>query len=78
MADRLCAAIRNLEIPHQGSRVHPHVTVSIGVATVVPCSELNPDQLVEWADQALYRSKAQGRNRFMVYKPAASSEQDAG
>ncbi|GEM44608.1 diguanylate cyclase domain-containing protein [Deinococcus cellulosilyticus] len=75
VAERLCAAVRQLEIPHQGSRVHPHVTVSIGVATVVPCSDLNPDQVVDWADQALYQAKQQGRNRSLAFEGEEGASQ---
>src|SRR5688500_11502689 len=39
------------------------VTMSIGVASLKLCAAANPDQLVNHADQALYKSKAHGRNR---------------
>jgi two-component system cell cycle response regulator len=45
------------------------VTVSLGVATI---SDLNPPEardLLVFADKALYRAKAEGRNRVVVYHP---------
>lgn len=42
------------------------VEVSIGVATF-PADSTTPEQLIDKADQALYRAKEQGRNRVCVY-----------
>jgi diguanylate cyclase (GGDEF)-like protein len=46
-----------------------NVTVSIGVATVVPQMDLAPDQVIELADQALFRAKAEGKNRVVYADP---------
>lgn len=56
VAERLRAGIEAHDWPHRP------ITASLGVATLDPAS---PDglRLVEQADQALYRSKAGGRNR---------------
>jgi len=42
------------------------VTVSLGVASVVPSAQLIPDDLVQRADSALYRAKQAGRNCVRV------------
>lgn len=62
MARRLCEEVRDRRWPHAGAP-HDMVTVSIGVVTCVPTLDLQPEQLLRIADQALYRAKQQGRNR---------------
>jgi diguanylate cyclase (GGDEF)-like protein len=42
------------------------VTVSIGVATVPSSYANSPEELIALADEALYRAKAEGRNRVCV------------
>ncbi len=43
------------------------VTVSVGVATVVPGEKDRPRDLISQADEALYRAKSTGRNKVCVY-----------
>ena len=51
-----------LRIEHKGSDVCDHVTLSFGVAAMVPCTNQSPKMLMEIADRALYQAKAQGRD----------------
>jgi two-component system cell cycle response regulator len=46
------------------------ITVSVGVASV-RASASSPDVLIRRADDALYRAKAQGRNRVCTARPAS-------
>ena len=39
------------------------VTVSMGVALLVPEDDNSPEILIKLADQALYQAKSRGRNR---------------
>lgn len=62
-AEALRAACEARAIPHPASPVAPIVTISLGVATRIPCDGLTPHALVAEADAALYRAKREGRNR---------------
>lgn len=65
IAQRMLDAVRSLAIDHRCSGVAPHVTISIGVAAVVPNREQTPESLLGQADEALYRAKAEGRDRVI-------------
>ncbi len=62
VAERVRQGVELLDIPHEASSVAKHVTISVGVATVVPSGEDLPETLVKLADQRLYEAKRAGRN----------------
>lgn len=63
VAESIRAAISSLEIEHIESKAAPYVTVSLGVACMVPELDKDPGQLLEAADAQLYAAKSEGRNR---------------
>jgi len=65
VAERLREAVMDLRIKHSASGAGPWVTLSIGVATLVPGNEVGPDGFLGQADQALYAAKHLGRNRVI-------------
>ena len=71
VAEQLRALVELEAMAHPGSTVAAVVTVSIGVAALTPQPGLSPQQLIAMADAALYRAKADGRNR--VEGPAAGA-----
>jgi diguanylate cyclase (GGDEF)-like protein len=54
-----------LNIPHPASSAAPHVTVSVGLA-LRHASHRGPQDLLQAADEALYRAKRSGRNRLVM------------
>jgi len=68
VAESILSAIRNLGIIHEGSKVCNHVTISIGIASLIPEKGSIPALLIDSSDRALYQAKHEGRNRFKVFK----------
>lgn len=66
IAHELLRQVDALQLPHKASTVGPHVSVSVGVATVVPDVHLAPTRLIDAADEALYAAKEGGRHRVVV------------
>ena len=66
LAGQMRAAIEAEGLEHARSPTHPHVTISLGVATVVPQAEESAQLLVDLADAALYEAKGAGRNAFVA------------
>ncbi len=65
LAERILRDMATLQIPHPATPLG-HVTVSIGVSSLEGGSDRTPEQLVGQADDALYRAKEEGRNRWAV------------
>lgn len=62
VAERVRQAVLHADLPHPGSKLG-RVTISIGVAAIVPRSGLSAELLIAAADAALYRAKQSGKNR---------------
>lgn len=66
LAEILRMGIESLKLAHKKSEIADHLTLSVGVATLIPGAGLTPKMLIEHADNALYRAKQLGRNRVEV------------
>jgi diguanylate cyclase (GGDEF)-like protein len=63
IAEQIRENVASLQLPHVSSQVSDYVTLSLGVATVIPNDETSANNLIEMADRALYRAKRKGRNQ---------------
>lgn len=61
-AEKLCQAVQGKAIPHANSSTGQFVTVSAGVACLIPKALLEPSSLIQRADENLYKAKALGGN----------------
>ncbi len=64
VARKICDRLNALKFPHARSEIESYVTLSCGVATIIPSPQQSPDSLIHSADRALYQAKAEGKNRI--------------
>ncbi len=64
VAQQIQQAIDDLKIPHIKSQVKQYITLSMGIATIMPHDNLTTDDLIAAADKELYTAKANGRNQY--------------
>lgn len=70
IAEHIRHSIEAMKIPHKGSSVSNYVTVSLGVAAMIPSDQAKFSELIRSADSALYQAKNEGRNRVKVWQKA--------
>lgn len=63
LAEHMRVAVESLGIVHSGSQVSEWLTISMGVASMIPSGNTLQTDLISEADQALYGAKGTGRNR---------------
>lgn len=67
VAEEIRQAVKALAIPHQQSSNSNLITISLGVACIIPNSQsIETEVLIQAADKALYQAKADGRNQVVV------------
>jgi diguanylate cyclase (GGDEF)-like protein len=74
LAKRVLHGVRVLRIERVKAGTGPHITISIGVAAMLPVREADPTDpgptvLIDAADKALYAAKDGGRDRVGEYVP---------
>ncbi|NJM86713.1 MAG: diguanylate cyclase [Hydrococcus sp. RU_2_2] len=67
VAKRIKSQLANLQIVQDNLSLGKYVTASLGVASLIPTSQNEPEFLIAQADKALYQAKEQGRDRFVVF-----------
>ena len=66
VAESMKKAIAALNIPHAQSNISKKITISLGVASLIPNPENCLEDLIFQADQVLYLAKNQGRDRVGI------------
>jgi diguanylate cyclase (GGDEF)-like protein/PAS domain S-box-containing protein len=73
-ADRIRTEIADLTIDHPHSDVPGRITVSIGVASVLPRPNRSPSSLIAAAEDSLAAAKHEGRNRVSGADPGLRND----
>lgn len=68
VASNIKEKISDLNIAHPNSQASKKVSVSIGVAAMIPLMGCSYERLIRFSDQALYNAKQTGRNKFCLYQ----------
>lgn len=63
LAEQCREKVFQQQLPHAASKVSPYVTISLGMATLKPATDLDMSELIRQADMALYKAKESGRNQ---------------
>lgn len=71
LAEKMCQQVHELEIPNSGSQVSDYLTISCGVASLIPDESTPLDRVIHFADKALYEAKEKGRNRVIIRQQAS-------
>ena len=74
VANEVKEAVAELGIEHRSSKVGPSVTLSFGVAALIPGMDLSSKMLIETADRALYRAKAEGRDQIRCVSTGSTED----
>ena len=77
VGERVLDALHHHAMPHQAAE-RGFVTVSIGVASMIPDIGSNPADLIAQADAALYQAKHAGRASIVVAPPNIAGGNNAG
>ncbi len=68
-AQEACERLRLAVQEHDWAQLAPGLAVTVSIGLCVSGSRLGAEQLIEQADEALYRAKREGRNRLAVAQP---------
>ncbi|MCU0568463.1 MAG: diguanylate cyclase [Oculatellaceae cyanobacterium Prado106] len=69
VAEEIRVTVKHLDLEHSSSPLNGKLTVSLGIASLVPHHSQSPTVLINTADKALYLAKETGRDRACLLTP---------
>lgn len=73
VGERIRRVIEAESFPGESHLPLGRLTTSLGIASF-PADGITPNELIHAADLALYRAKAEGRNRLVLYEPSLEEQ----
>ncbi len=67
IAEQIRLSIKSLEFEHQTLQTKTSVTISMGIASMIPQKTQSSFYLLKHADKGLYQSKQEGRDHISIY-----------
>jgi len=67
VAEKIRKNINDLALTNEYSSIAPYITLSLGVATIIPSQSYTTEELINRADKSLYKAKSSGRNSVISY-----------
>ena len=67
IGEKMRINVKGLEITHSHSLVADVITISAGIANIVPTNEIDPGTLIQAADRALYEAKKESRDTCKTF-----------
>ncbi len=67
IAEKIKKNVEELQIEHKYSLIASHITISLGVSTVIPEQNKEHQTLIDMADKALYQAKQAGKNTVRYF-----------
>ena len=67
VAERIMNAVRAMRVTHKGVDIG-QITVSVGIASTTVNAYNLHDDLIDMADKAMLQAKAEGRDRWVIYR----------
>lgn len=68
MIEKFLTKIRTLAMPNPHSPVMPIITLSVGLVTLYPKPKMSEKELIQKADELLYKAKNSGRNQLVYHQ----------